>query len=180
MCRQLGGEDEVGQRIAARTLGLLRSLTLLNTSARPNQMSKVPLLLALTGIARPVASATERQFYGRRFRDDPDRALAREVWRERWRAADRAALARTMLAILGRADMRAELPDVVVPTLIVAGGDDASLPPLLSGEMHRLIPGSRLAVLPGVGHSSPIEDHEAVPRSLQQFLDGLRDPVRVR
>jgi pimeloyl-ACP methyl ester carboxylesterase len=176
----------VGLRVAARRPELLRSLTLLNTSARRHQMSKVPLLLALTGIARIVGigprlivSAAERELYGRRFRDAPDRAGEREVWRRRWRAADRAPLARTMLAVLVRADVRQDLPHIVVPTLIIAGGDDASLPPYLAEEMHRLIPGSRLVVVPGVGHSTPIEDPETVTRVLQHFLDGLPAPARV-
>lgn len=170
----------VAQRIAARTPELLRSLTLLNTSARPHQVSKVPLLLALTAIARivgigprPIVSATERELYGRAFRVDPERTGQREVWRRRWSVADRAGLARTMLGVLARPDMRPELADIVVPTLLIAGEDDVSLPPGLSEEMHRLIPGARLVVLAGTGHSSPIEDPEAVTGALAQFLDGL-------
>lgn len=176
----------VGLRIAARSPELLRSLTLLNTSARPHQVSKVPLLVALTVIARivgigprPIVSAAERELYGRAFREAPERAGEREEWRRRWRGADRAGLARTMLAVLGRPDMRRELVDIGVPTLVVAGGDDVSLPPRLSEEMHRLIAGSRLVVVPGAGHSSAIEDPEAVTGALAGFLDGLRGAARL-
>lgn len=170
----------VGQRIAARTPELLCSLTLLNTSGRPHQKPKVLSLLALTAVARiagigprPVVSAAERDLYGRAFRVDPDRAVERDTWRQRWQGADRAALARTMLAILTRPDMRPELPDIAVPTLIVAGQADVSLPPRLSEEMHRLIPGSQLVVVPRAGHSSPIEEPEAVTHALRRFLDGV-------
>jgi pimeloyl-ACP methyl ester carboxylesterase len=73
-----------------------------------------------------------------------------------------------------RPDIRNELGDVTVPTLVIAGGADASLPPPLSREIHSLIPGSRLVELPGVGHSAPLEDPDGVTRALEQFLNDRR------
>lgn len=58
-----------------------------------------------------------------------------------------------LLATMGPFDMRAELPTLTVPTLIVHGTDDLSAPIELTG--HRaaeLIPHSRLIAYEGAGH----------------------------
>lgn len=167
----------VAMRLAAREPGLLRSLTLLNTSAAPHARSKVPKLLALAAVFRVagpslpvVLSGIEEQMYGEAFRTDPARAGEREVWRQRWSAADRSSLVRTLLGFMIRPDVRAELPDITTPTLVISGAVDASLPPALSQEMRRLIPGSRYLELPGIGHSSPIEAPHEVTTALGDFL----------
>ncbi len=166
-------------RIAARQPGLVRSLILLNTSAAAHARGKMPGHLLLTAIGRAAGvsgpllpSRIEQELYGPAFRTDPARAADRAAWRERRAQADRAALARTMLGVMLRPDIRGELGDITVPALIIAGGADTSLPPAKSREMHALIQGSRLAELPGVGHSSPIEDPAAVTAAMTAFLRG--------
>ena len=168
----------VGLRIAAREPELLRSLTLLNTSAAAHARTKFPKQLALgavarfTGVSLPVIrSGVEAEMYGEAFRSDPIRAAEREVWRQRWAQADRASLVRTLLGFMIRPDVRDELNEVTVPTLVIAGGADASLPPRYSREIHSLIAGSRYVELPDIGHSSPVEDPEGVTRAMREFLD---------
>jgi 3-oxoadipate enol-lactonase len=168
----------VGLRIAAREPGLLRSLTLLNTSAAAHARTKFPKQLALAAVARfagvsvpVIRSGVEAEMYGEAFRADPMRAAELEVWRQRWAGADRATLVRTLLGFMVRPDVRDELGDVTVPTLVIAGAADASLPPPYSREIHSLIAGSRYVELPDVGHSSPVEDPAGVTRALSEFLD---------
>ena len=170
----------VSMRIAARQPHLVRSLTLVNTSAAPHPKRKFPKQLALAGVARvagvslpPIVAGIEDEMYGQAFRTDPSRAAERDVWRRRWAAADRASLVRTLLGFMIRPDMRAELPDIITPTLIISGGSDTSLPPAFSREMHRLIRGSRYVEVPGAGHSSPLEAPEAVTSALREFLAAL-------
>jgi pimeloyl-ACP methyl ester carboxylesterase len=81
----------VALRIAAREPSLLRSLTLLNTSAAAHARSKFPKQLILAGVARVAGvslpllrSGIEAEMYGEAFRKDPTRAAEREVWRQRW------------------------------------------------------------------------------------------------
>jgi pimeloyl-ACP methyl ester carboxylesterase len=164
-------------RIAARQPAAVRSLILLNTSAAAHPRGKVPGHLALTAVGRLagvsgrlLTSRIEAEMYGPAFRDDPGRAGQREAWARRWAQADRAALAKTMLGIVLRPDVRDELGDIRAPTLIIAGAADASLPPRFSREMHSLIAGSQLVELPGIGHSSPVEDPDGVTRALREFL----------
>jgi pimeloyl-ACP methyl ester carboxylesterase len=171
----------VGLRIAAREPGLLRSLVLLNSSAAAHARTKIAKHLVLSGVGRVVGvspprllARIEAEMYGAAFRADPARAAERDTWRGRWAESDRAALTKTLQGIMFRPDIRGELSDITVPTLIIAGGSDASLPPEQSREMHRLIAGSRLVELPGVGHSSPVESPEQVTRVLTEFLGSVQ------
>ena len=171
----------VALRLAAREPGLVRSLALLNTSAAAHSRSKFPKQLVLAGVARVAGvslpllrSGIEAEMYGEAFRKDPARAAEREVWRQRWEQADRSSLVKPLLGFMIRPDIRDELHDVTVPTLVIAGEADASLPPSFSREIQSLIAQSRLVELPGVGHSSPIEDPDGVTRVLEQFLDDVR------
>jgi pimeloyl-ACP methyl ester carboxylesterase len=122
----------------------------------------------------PVMAGIEAEMYAEAFRKDPARAAERAVWRQRWEQADRSSLVKTLLGFMIRPDVRDELVGVTVPTLVIAGGADASLPPQFSREIHSLIAGSHLVELPGVGHSSPVEDPHGVTRALGQFLDYVR------
>jgi pimeloyl-ACP methyl ester carboxylesterase len=172
----------VAMRIAARQPDLVRSLTLLNTSAAEHARAKFPKQLVLAAIARatgvrlrPIVAGVEGELYGPAFRADPASAAERAAWRRRWAAADRAALVRTLLGFMIRPDIRDELGDVSVPTLVIAGAEDASLPPRLSRDISARIAGSTLVELPGVGHSAPIEDPAAVTRAIEDFLGAGRD-----
>jgi 3-oxoadipate enol-lactonase len=50
-------------------------------------------------------------------------------------------------------DARDRLPGLRVPTLILVGDGDLQLPLHCSEELHRLIPGSELVVVPTAGHA---------------------------
>ena len=64
------------------------------------------------------------------------------------------------------------LSEVQCPTLLMVGELDRLLPPSASMLIHQHISGSRLEVLPGVGHFSPIEAPDLFGRTLIAFLDG--------
>ena len=63
----------------------------------------------------------------------------------------------TMLEAFADADLSAELGDVRCPTVVVHGELDARAPRPVADALHRGIPGSRLVVLPGVGHMVNLE-----------------------
>jgi pimeloyl-ACP methyl ester carboxylesterase len=65
------------------------------------------------------------------------------------------------------------LPDIRVPTLIVAGTKDTFTPYWLSEEMHDRIPGSELLTVPGGTHVAPIEQPELIALRLEKFLAGV-------
>jgi proline iminopeptidase len=67
------------------------------------------------------------------------------------------------------------LPGIQAPTLITVGDHD-ECDPSLSREMSRLIPGSRLVVLPNSGHMTFVDQ----PRSFLQAVDTFLHPAMRR
>jgi pimeloyl-ACP methyl ester carboxylesterase len=57
-----------------------------------------------------------------------------------------------------------------MPTLIVWGDADPIIPVSHAYAAHEAIPGSRLEILPGVGHFPQVEEPERVTRLLLEFL----------
>ena len=80
------------------------------------------------------------------------------------------AIAGAIQALMTRPDSTPLLPTIHCPTLVVVGDEDTLTPPALSEEMHRTIAGSELAVLPGAGHLSSLEQPEAFNAALASFL----------
>jgi pimeloyl-ACP methyl ester carboxylesterase len=65
---------------------------------------------------------------------------------------------RLMATALARADTRDLLPTIRVPTLLIWGDADARSPLTVAHQMHDAIPGAWLAVIPGAGHVSNLEE----------------------
>jgi pimeloyl-ACP methyl ester carboxylesterase len=62
------------------------------------------------------------------------------------------------------------LPALSVSTLILHGANDPLLPVAVAERAHRLIPRSRLEVIPDCGHLAPLDQPEAVSRALCAFF----------
>jgi len=69
------------------------------------------------------------------------------------------------------------LPQVRVPTLVVAGERDTFTPLRLSVRMAQAIPGAELLVVPGGTHVGPLEQPELVNGRIRSFLE-QHAPVR--
>ena len=81
------------------------------------------------------------------------------------------AFARQQAAIISRLDSRPLLGGIRCPTLVVVGAEDELTPLNVAEEIRAGIPGSRLVVVPGAGHLSPIEQPAAVTAALKIWLD---------
>jgi 3-oxoadipate enol-lactonase len=73
------------------------------------------------------------------------------------------------------ADLTAQSARIAVPTLVIAGLEDGSTPPDLVRGLARLIPGARLAEIPGAGHLPMADAPEAVAAVVNPFLAALPD-----
>ena len=60
-----------------------------------------------------------------------------------------------------------------VPTLLIVGDEDRIFPPDVIAEVHKVIPGSRMEVIPGAGHSVHFEKAEIFNRLLAEFCNGV-------
>jgi non-heme chloroperoxidase len=70
-------------------------------------------------------------------------------------------------------DMRAELQEIQVPTLVIHGDQDASAPIDLTGrKTAELIGGASLTVYPGAGHGLYASDHDTLNADLLAFING--------
>jgi pimeloyl-ACP methyl ester carboxylesterase len=86
----------------------------------------------------------------------------------RWILATRPeAVALAQRAMAQRRDQTDLLPGLKVPTLVIAGREDALIPASEAEAMAKVIPGSRLRVLEKAGHLVPLED----PSQFQKILD---------
>jgi 3-oxoadipate enol-lactonase len=72
-----------------------------------------------------------------------------------------------------RADSRATLSTITVPTLVIAGNEDVITPPADAQAMAAAIPDARLAVIPGAGHLTPLENPRAFNAAVRKFLHNL-------
>jgi len=77
---------------------------------------------------------------------------------------------RQQTAIMGRADARADLSSIRCPALILVGDGDQLTPPALAKEIAEGIGGARLAIAPGCGHLSTLEQPEFVTGALVNWL----------
>lgn len=165
----------VGQRLAARHGNLLRSLTLLDTSADAEEPAKararrrLALFQLLFGIG-PVLGAVKPLLFGPGFLADPGSDELISEWRARLGETRRAAVRKAVLGVAGRAPVAAELGRITVPTLVVVGSDDRATPPEHSRRIAAGIPGARLRVVPNCGHSSTLEQPDAVGSLLSEFI----------
>lgn len=81
---------------------------------------------------------------------------------------DAEALKKLMTATENRGDYRKKLNAVKCPTLIIQGERDALFPVHMAEEVRDSIPGSKLEVVMGVGHTLNLE---AVPQSVKLIAD---------
>lgn len=77
---------------------------------------------------------------------------------------------RKAVTMLTAFDRRADLAQIAVPTLLVAGSDDRTAPPAVMSRMAEKIPGAEFELLQGCGHLGPMDQPGAFNRVLEDFL----------
>ena len=165
----------VGLRLAIRRPDLLKSLMLLETSAEsePNESKKryrrLNFVARWIGL-RLVAGRIMPIMFGTRFLADPNRSQQRATWRERLIANHRLGITRAVKGVIDREGVSGELSEIHVPTLVIVGDQDVATPLKRSEHIVAGIPNSRLVIIPGAGHTSTVEEPEAVTAALETFL----------
>ena len=88
-------------------------------------------------------------------------------------SAGSASLIQQNRAVMGRADLRPQLPHITCPTLVVCGQDDSLTPPECSQEMAGAIPNAQLELLATCGHMLTWEQPAAVTQLLLDWQAGI-------
>ena len=169
----------VGMRLAFRRPELLRSLTLIETSADPEPEENKPRYRLLNFIARwfgvgIVVGKVMPVMFGSSFLSDQARADERDRWRKAIAANDRIGITRAVNGVINRKGVSEEIRQINRPVLIIVGDQDAATVPEKSERMHAAIQGSKLVTIPNAGHSSTIEEPHAVNEAVSAFLNALQ------
>ena len=73
-------------------------------------------------------------------------------------------------AVLRDADLRAEVSQIKVPTLVLCGEQDAATPPDVVQELAQSLPNAGIVLLPGAGHTPPIEGPQIMADQVNGFI----------
>jgi len=74
------------------------------------------------------------------------------------------------LGTLARADLRADVGRIAVPTLVVAGERDTLAPPAAAAWLAQALPAAELLRVPGAGHAPFLSHPDAFREALVAFL----------
>lgn len=164
----IGGQ--VAQWVAIHHPRRLQSVTLSNTAARIgsregwHERIEAVRTEGMEGIAPRVVSGWFSDGFAERHPDRWKGALAM------FAATDPEGYIGCCHA-LAEADLRQQVGEVAVPTLVVAGQEDRSTPPSEARWLAERIPDSRLEVMDGCAHLPPLERPEEYAVLLQDWLD---------
>ncbi len=163
----------VAQELALSAPRSVRSLVLAATAARlpgrPRRALDAWRRLLLAGIDREAFRREQLAWVL------GSASLEEDAVVEGWAAALAAAPLPHAQGFAGQAaacmahDARERLPRVRVPALVLAGEEDALVPPAASRMLASLLPGARFEAHPG-GHAFLLESGERVTASVMEFL----------
>ena len=162
----------IGQYLGIRHGDRLSALALCNTAARwPDGAGKMwadRIAAARDGGMAPLVESTLQRWFTEGFRATGAATLERIGAMIRTTPVDGYAgccRAIAEIAFLER------LPEIAVPTLLVAGRDDPATPVAGHEEIRDRVPGSELVVIDDAAHLANIERPEAFNAALGAFLD---------
>lgn len=162
----------IGMRLAARKPHLLKTLTLLDTSADPEPNKfKYHLLNTIfkLGGAPLVINKIIRILFGKSSLCDPSKREIIRFWKANIRAYP-STISKAVEGVIQRHGIANELLHITLPTLIAVGEEDVATIPAKSEQIHRAIKGSKLIHIPRAGHTSCIEQPESVNKIINDFI----------
>lgn len=166
----------IAQRIALKRPELLLSLTLLETSADPEDPKNIPQYRKLVkairwlGIKR-VSNKVMPIMFGSTFLADKSRQSERKQWLTMLQGNRKGGVIKATTGVIERIGTYEQLGNISMPTLIIVGDEDAATPYAKSERMHFAIKGSKLAIIKGAGHTATVEQPDQVNRVISQFLE---------
>ena len=167
----------VALSIAARHPERLKALILINSRASADSPQAVTVREELArqvetdGDAGSVVAAMFPKLFARGTFEHHPEIVAR--MQDRMAKTSARAVAGTLRGLAIRPDRTEDLSRIKVPTLILAGAEDALIPLEESESMARRITGSKLVVIPEAGHMAPVENPQATDAAILEFLQSL-------
>lgn len=165
----------VGMRLAARRPELIRSLALIETAADAEPLINVPKYKAMEMVTRlagmgPLVQPVMKIMFGRTFLGDSARKALREELEGELRGNDLVGMRRAVDGVIFRKGVSAEeLGRIKCPTAVISGEEDVAVVPARSRRLQEQIPGAKFVAIPRAGHSSSLEEPEAVTAALAEL-----------
>ncbi len=160
----------IAQGLATKRLDLVRGMVLSNTAARIGTASqwRDRIETVRQGGLAAIEDATMERWFGRKWRDLPEMPTFREMFRataaEGWMGG---------AAAIAGTDFYTPTAALTLPTLVIAGANDAATPPDLVRETADLIRGSRYHLIRGAGHVPTAEKPVEYATVLRDFLESI-------
>jgi 3-oxoadipate enol-lactonase len=83
------------------------------------------------------------------------------------------AIAAAQRGMAARPDMTWLLPQIEVPTLVIAGAEDALVPPTEMRQIAASVPNGQFVEIPEAGHMTTVENPAAVNAAMAEFIGRL-------
>lgn len=169
----------VGMRVAARHPELVRSLVLMETAGDAEPWRSAPKYAAMSFLTRffgtrPFLPKVMKIMFARPFLADPARAALRQELEREILGEQLVGMRRAVSGVIRRkAVSPGELARIHAPTLVISGEQDTAVVPARSRRTASQIPGAKFVSIPRAGHTSSIEEPEAVNRALREFWASL-------
>ena len=161
----------IGQTFALKYPGVLRTLTLADTTSRyPAEAAPLWADRIRTAEAKgmeALAQATLERWFTDSFRKARPEVVS-EV-RKLIVSTPVAGYAGCCNAI-PKINLTARLKEIKCPVLVIVGADDPATPVAMAKEIQDNAPGSKLVVLPQAAHLANLEQPESFTRALREFL----------
>ena len=152
----------VGMRLAARRPDLVKTLTLLGTTAEPAPEATRRKYRMLNFVGRwiglwAVIGSVMPLMFGKTFLNDAARAKDKQRWRQAITGNHRVGITRAVQGVIEDEGCIDLLASINMPVGIGVGKEDLATVPEKSEAIHAAIKGSELCVFEATGHSSSIE-----------------------
>jgi pimeloyl-ACP methyl ester carboxylesterase len=161
----------IAQQFALDFPGLVKKLVLVSTFSflRPASLSQWVYFAQRALVVHTVGVATQSKIVARRVFPEPEQAGLREMAEKQIASADPRAY-RAAMRNLGLFNSQRRLREINIPTLVISGANDSTIPPARQKVLAEGIPGAKQIIIPNAGHAVSIDQFEAFNTILMRFL----------
>jgi 3-oxoadipate enol-lactonase len=164
----------IGQELALRHPDKVKALVLANTTQAYTPAGREAIAQRIATIdahgLSAISTSTMHRFFSEDFRTHQAAAVSRH--QRLLEATDPEGYTACAAAIC-EADFSGQLHKVRVPSLVISGSADESLPPDTAIALARALSGAQLVTLQGCAHLSAVEQPQAFTEVLAEFIAGL-------
>ena len=161
----------IAQQITLDYPEFVKKLVLVNTMAslRPKNIKDDYYLLKRFIVANIKGVEAQAELVARRIFPGDDQEVLRKELIDRIIRSD-PKVYRAAMVSLGLFDVRMRLKEIKIPTLVISGANDTTVPLEIQQELVRNIPGAQQKIIPNSGHAAPVDQPDLFNQALVEFL----------